>query len=117
MSTPAIAAPIKIDPIYVGMDGEGQSVRLLSIVPTACGSAIEDSLSDRCRSYGVANYLLGVGDIRTITRSVFFDCTSGKVSTIFAPYDRRIIKIDAPPKSKPFQLMYEIACTTRLDSI
>jgi hypothetical protein len=99
------------------MDNDRQSVRIVSISVNACGSEIEKSLSDRCRSYGVANYLLGVGDIRTITRSVFFDCTSGKVAKIFAPYDRKIINIDAPPKSKPFQIMYDIACTTRLDSI
>jgi hypothetical protein len=121
ISTPAIAAPgraamEKVWPVYLGKDGYGQSIRLLSNEGAACGSQFEKEISRKCWEYGATMYLSGTGDARKSHRQALFDCANGNLVATYATEEEKITRIDAYPKSAPFQAMAIIACAAVADN-
>lgn len=104
VSAQVMPQPVKIDPIYVGMDSDGIGVRLVNA----------DLVDGR---YPGTTYLLGTGDIRAISRHAFFDCAKGTVVKIHKLYENKTIKVNEKPRSDAFKVMLQVACINQRDGI
>jgi hypothetical protein len=114
-----IAAPAaameKVWPVYLGKDGYGDSIRLISNDGSSCHLPDNLRISGKCEDYGVVDYLSGSGSY-SVKRRAYFACPSGKLMATQS-IDRGDNKwIDAYPKSAPFQAMALISCAAVADS-